>query len=390
MAEKVVELTDAAGNKVEYRPGLDGVVAAPSSICSIDGQKGVLLYRGIPIAELAENSFFEETAFFLLSGHLPTQSELADFENALKAKRKLPEAVLALLQSFPPTANPMDLLRTAVSALSLFDDAPADNSLTKNYERALGLIAAFPAIVGAIQRLRKGEKPVPPRTDLSHAAHCLHQINGVVPDEFSAKVLDVALILHADHSFNASTFTARVCVSSLTDMYSAVTAAVGSLKGPLHGGANAGVMNNLLAIGKVENVEAWVMDKLQRKEKVMGFGHRVYKTYDPRARLLNQYSEKLAQITNNQKWYEMSRKMEEVMAREVSSRGIYPNVDFYSASVYYYLGLEPELFTPIFAVSRVAGWTAHVLEQLRDNRLYRPRAVYQGPLEVKYVPIAQR
>ncbi|MCK6557752.1 citrate synthase [bacterium] len=390
MAEKVMELTDAAGNKVEYRPGLDGVAAAPSTICSIDGQKGVLLYRGIPIAELAENSTFEETAFFLLSGHLPTRSELADFENALKAKRDLPEAVLALLQSFPPTANPMDLLRTAVSALGLFDDAPADNSLAKNHQRALGLIAAFPAIVGAIQRLRKGEKPVPPRTDLNHAAHCLHQINGVVPDEFSAKVLDVALILHADHSFNASTFTARVCISSLTDMYSAVTAAVGSLKGPLHGGANAGVMENLLAIGKLENVEAWVMDKLQRKEKVMGFGHRVYKTYDPRARLLNQYSEKLAQITSNLKWYEMSRKMEEVMAREVSSRGIYPNVDFYSASVYYYLGLEPELFTPIFAVSRVAGWTAHVLEQLRDNRLYRPRAVYQGPPEMKYVPIAQR
>lgn len=390
MAEKVMELTDAAGNKVEYRPGLDGVVAAPSTICSIDGQKGVLLYRGIPIAELAENSTFEETAFFLLSGHLPTRSELVDFENALKAKRELPEAVLALLQSFPPTASPMDLLRTAVSALGLFDDAPADNSLAKNHQRALGLIAAFPAIVGAIQRLRKGEKPVPPRTDLNHAAHCLHQINGVVPDEFSVKVLDVALILHADHSFNASTFTARVCISSLTDMYSAVTAAVGSLKGPLHGGANAGVMENLLAIGKLENVEAWVIDKLQRKEKVMGFGHRVYKTYDPRARLLNQYSEKLAQITSNLKWYEMSRKMEEVMAREVSSRGIYPNVDFYSASVYYYLGLEPELFTPIFAVSRVAGWTAHVLEQLRDNRLYRPRAVYQGPPEMKYVPIAQR
>jgi len=390
MAEKVMELTDAAGNKVEYRPGLDGVVAAPSTICSIDGQNGVLLYRGIPIAELAENSTFEETAFFLLSGHLPTRSELADFENALIARRKLPEAVLGLLQSFPPSANPMDLLRTAVSALGLFDDDPSDNSLAKNYQRALSLIAAFPAIVGAIQRLRKGEKPVPPRTDLNHAAHCLHQINGVVPDEFSAKVLDVALILHADHGFNASTFTARVCISSLTDMYSAVTAAVGSLKGPLHGGANAGVMENLLAIGSVDKVEAWVMDKLQRKEKVMGFGHRVYKTYDPRARLLNQYSEKLAQITNNMKWYEMSKKMEEVMAREVSSRGIYPNVDFYSASVYYYLGLEPELFTPIFAVSRVAGWTAHVLEQLRDNRLYRPDAVYQGPREMKYVPIAQR
>ncbi|MDZ7269165.1 MAG: citrate synthase [candidate division KSB1 bacterium] len=390
MAEKVMELTDAAGNKVEYRPGLEGVIAAPSKICSIDGQKGVLLYRGIPIAELAEHSTFEETAFFLLSGHLPKRDELADFENALKAQRQLPPEVLALLLSFPRTADPMDLLRTAVSALGLFDDAPADNSLAKNRQRAINLIAAFPAIVGAIQRHRKGEKPVPPRTDLNHAAHCLHQINGVVPDEYSARVLDVALILHADHGFNASTFTARVCISSLTDMYAALTAAVGSLKGPLHGGANAGVMQNLLAIGSLDRVEAWVMNKLQRKEKVMGFGHRVYKTYDPRARLLNQYSEKLAQITGNMKWYEMSRKMEEVMAREVSSRGIYPNVDFYSASVYYYLGLEPELFTPIFAVSRVAGWTAHVLEQLSDNRLYRPDAVYQGPREMPYVPIDQR
>lgn len=390
MAEKVTELIDAAGNKVEYRPGLEGVVAAPSTICSIDGQKGILLYRGIPIAELADHSTFEETVFFLLFGHLPKRSELDEFENNVKAHRQLPEAVLKLLQSFPPSANPMDLLRTAVSALGLFDDNPTDDSVTKNSQRAISLIAAFPAIVGAIQRLRKGQPPVAARTDLTHAAHCLHQINGVAPDEYSARVLDVALILHADHGFNASTFTARVCISSLTDMYSAITSAVGSLKGPLHGGANAGVMQNLMEIGSLENVEPWVMHKLQNKTKIMGFGHRVYKTYDPRARLLNRYSEKLAQITNNTKWYEMSKKMDEVMAREVSSRGIYPNVDFYSASVYYYLGLEPDLFTPIFAVSRIAGWTAHVLEQLQDNRLFRPRAIYQGPKEAAYVPIAQR
>lgn len=390
MAEKIVELIDAAGNKHEYRPGLEGIVAAPSTICHIDGGKGILLYRGIAIEDMAAHSTFEETTFFLLFGHLPTGKELTAFENQLKAHRELPPAVVKLLQSFPATANPMDLMRTAVSALGLMDDDPANNSVEKNTERAIHLIAAFPAILGVIQRLRQGLEPVKPRKDGSHAAHILQQITGAPADDYAARVLDVCLILHADHGFYASTFTARVCISSLTDMYSAVTAAVGSLKGPLHGGANTEVMTNLLEIGALEKVEPWVMARLQNKGKVMGFGHRVYKTYDPRARMLSQYSEKLAQKTGNLKWYQMSREMERVMEREVASRGIYPNVDFFSASVYYYLGIEPELFTPVFAVSRIAGWTAHVLEQLRDNRLFRPRAVFQGEMNVKYAPIEKR
>ncbi|MGH7495646.1 MAG: citrate/2-methylcitrate synthase [bacterium] len=390
MAEKVVEIIDAAGNKVQYHPGLEGVIAGPSAICSIDGHKGILTYRGIPIEEMAEHSTFEETAFFLLHGHLPKRQELDDFKNRLQAQRELPADVIKLMQTFPPTANPMDVLRTAVSALGLFDEHPGDNSLAKNTERAEHLIAAFPAIVGTLQRLRKGQQPVKPRPDLNHADHFLHQVSGKLPDATAAKIFDVCLILHADHSFNASTFTARVCISSLTDMYSAITAAVGSLKGPLHGGANTEVMTNFLEIGEVEKVEAAVLQRLRNKGKVMGFGHRVYKTYDPRARILSRYSQQLAEITGNLKWFKMSREMERVMEREVSSKGIYPNVDFFSASVYYYIGVEPDLFTPIFAVSRIAGWTAHVLEQLRDNRLFRPEAVYTGPTNAEYVPIEER
>jgi citrate synthase len=390
MAEKNLEITDAAGKKYEYHAGLEGIVAAPTTICYIDGLNGILLYRGISIQEMAAHSTFEETAFFLLFGHLPTKKELAAFDERLKTHRELPPAVIRLLQSFPPLANPMDLMRTAVSALGLLDDDPENDSVEKNIARAVQLIAAFPAILGVIQRRRKGLQPVKPSTEGSHAAHVIHQISGEAAEEYAAKVLDVCLVLHADHGFNASTFTARVCLSSLTDMYSAITSAVGSLKGPLHGGANTEVMTNLLEIGSLEKVEPWVMARLQNKGKVMGFGHRVYKTYDPRARLLSQYSEKLAQKTGNMKWYQMSREMERVMEREVASRGIYPNVDFFSASVYYYLGIDPELFTPIFAVSRIAGWTAHVLEQLRDNRLYRPDAVYKGEMSVKYVPLEER
>lgn len=390
MAEKVMEIADSAGKKYEYHPGLEGIVAAPTTICYIDGTHGILNYRGISIQDMAAYSTFEETAFFLLFGHLPTKKEFAAFDEQLKALRELPPAIIRLLQSFPPLANPMDMMRTAVSALGLLDDDPENDSVEKNTARAVQLIAAFPAILGVIQRQRKGLQPVKARTDGNHAAHILHQISGEAAEEYAAKVLDVCLILHADHSFNASTFTARVCISSLTDMYSAITAAVGSLKGPLHGGANTEVMTNLLEIGSLENVEPWVMERLKHKGKIMGFGHRVYKTYDPRARLLSQYSEKLAQKTGNSKWYQMSREMERVMEREVASRGIYPNVDFFSASVYYYLGIDPELFTPIFAVSRIAGWTAHVLEQLRDNRLYRPDAIYKGGMNAPYVPLENR
>jgi citrate synthase len=390
MADKVREVTDEFGRKAEFREGLEGVVAALSTISSIDGENGILLYRGIPIEQLAERSTFEETAYFLLYGRLPKRQELADFENKLKSRRDVPPAALDLIKKFPPTANAMDLLRTAVSALGLYDSDPKNNTLEKNFERAIDLIAAFPTIVAAIQRRRSGKEFVAPRQDLGHAANFLYMVNGEAPTDYVAKVLDVALILHADHGFNASTFTSRVVISSMSDMYSAITAAVGSLKGPLHGGANSEVMSTLQSIGSIDQVEAYVMERLARKEKVMGFGHRVYHTYDPRARILSQYSQQLAQQTGNMKWYEMSKKIEEIMVRQLGEKGIYPNVDFYSATVYYYMGLDQELFTPIFAVSRIAGWTAHAIEQLQNNRLFRPRSVYSGEKNAPYMPIDKR
>ena len=390
MADKVREVTDEFGRKAEYREGLEGVVAALSMISSIDGENGILLYRGIPIEQLAEHSTFEETSYFLLYGRLPQRQELAEFENKLQRRRQLQPALLDLIRTFPPAANAMDLLRTSVSALGLYDSDPANNTAEKNLDRAIDLIAAFPTIVAAIQRRQSGKDFVAPRPDLNHAANFLYMVNGEAPTEYAARVLDVALILHADHGFNASTFTSRVVISSLSDMYAAITAAVGSLKGPLHGGANSEVMTTLLKIGSIEKVETYVLERLKNKQKVMGFGHRVYHTYDPRARLLSQYSQKLAQLTGNAKWFDMSKKVEEIMVREVGEKGIYPNVDFYSATVYYYMGLDQDLFTPIFAVSRIAGWTAHVLEQLQNNRLFRPRAIYPGEKNVPYVPIEQR
>ncbi|MCG3118177.1 MAG: Citrate synthase [bacterium] len=366
------------------------MVAALSMISSIDGENGILLYRGMRIEELAAHSTFEETTYFLLYGRLPKRQELTDFENKLRSQRQVPPAVLDLIHKFPPTANAMDLLRTAVSALGLYDPDPKNNTLDKNVARAIELIAAFPTIVAAIQRRRSGKEFVAPRQDLGHAANFLYMVNGEAPSDYVAKVLDVALILHADHGFNASTFTSRVVISSLSDMYSAITAAVGSLKGPLHGGANSEVMSTLQTIGSIDKVEPYVLERLAQKEKVMGFGHRVYHTYDPRARILSQYSQKLAQQTGNAKWFEMSKRIEDIMVREVGEKGIYPNVDFYSATVYYYMGLDQDLFTPIFAVSRISGWTAHVIEQLQNNRLFRPRAIYSGEKNVPYVPVDQR
>jgi len=390
MAAKVRELINEQGQKVEFRDGLEGVIAAISNICFIDGNKGRLQYRGIPIEQLAENSTFEETTYFLLFDHLPKRTELTDFESQLKARRSVPAQLLRVLGEFPRAAEPMALLRTAVSALGAYDADAENSNFEKNGERAIKLIASFPTLLAAIQRLRKGLKPIAPNQQLGHAANFLYMLTGETPEEYSARVLDVALILHADHGFNASTFTARVCISSLSDMYSAITAALGSLKGPLHGGANSAVMRTLMEIGSPEKVEAYVKQKLAAKQKIMGFGHRVYHTYDPRARILSRYSRKLAEMTGNMKWYEISHRMEEVMEKEVGSRGIYPNVDFYSASVYYYLGIDIDLFTPIFAVSRISGWAAQVLEQLRDNRLFRPESFYQGPLEIEYVPIDKR
>ncbi len=390
MAGKLMELTDAFGKRHEFAPGLEGVIATSTEICFIDGMQGKLLYRGIPIEQIAESSTYEETAYFLLYGKLPTRSELEDFEKRLRAHREVPADVIDLIRRLPKSASSMAMLRTAISTLGHYENDADGSSIELNLRRAEHLIGAFPTVAAAIQRARKGLNPVAPTPELSHAANFLFMLTGEKPSEYATRVMDVALILHAEHGFNASTFTARVIISTLSDMYSAVTGAIGSLKGPLHGGANEQVMRMLEEIGSEDRAEEIILQKLAAKDKVMGFGHRVYKALDPRARILMQYSKKLAEQAGDMRWYAISKKVEEVMEREVGHRGIYPNVDFFSASVYRYLGIETEMYTPIFAVSRVAGWTAHVIEQLKNNRIFRPRSVYIGPVDVEYIPIERR
>ncbi len=370
----------------EIKEGLKGVVAAKTKICFIDGEKGELIYAGINIHELAENATFEEVVFLLLNLRLPTASELEEFDRTLKAQRAVPQGILDLLKLLPKTTEPMDALRTAVSALGSYDPNPEDSSLEASRRRVLQLIAQMATIVAAFQRIRSGAQLVAPNPKLNHAANFLYMLHGKEPDPTSARALDIALILHADHGFNASTFAARVTASTLSDVYSAITSAIGTLKGPLHGGANQRVMEMLSEIGDGDPI-AFVKQALERGEKIMGFGHRVYRTEDPRATHLRRMSQQLSLATGNLKWYEMSRKIEEFMNKEKS---INANVDFYSASVYYTLGIPTDLFTLLFAMSRISGWGAHVLEQLSDNRLIRPREEYVGPKDIHYVAIERR
>jgi citrate synthase len=365
--------------------GLEGVVATTSAISSIIGS--TLTYRGIDINELAEHSTFEEVVWLLWKGELPTRQELEDFSSSLARSRELPGQVKEAISRFPKSANPMVSLRTAVSMLAFYDSASDELSPEANQARACRLLALFPTIVAAIQRFRDGKQPVDPDPSLPEASNFLYMLNGQRPSDTTAHIMDVALILHADHELNASTFAARVAASTLSDMDSAVIAALCTLKGPLHGGANEAVMRTLEQIGSVDNVSPWVRGALDRKERIMGFGHRVYKEGDPRARWLKQMSGQLADETNERKWYEMSAAVEEEVKAD---KGLLPNVDFYSASVYTYLGVPRDLFTPIFAVSRVSGWLAHILEQYGDNRLIRPRAEYIGPAQRSYVPVDRR
>ncbi|MFP5261421.1 MAG: citrate synthase [Blastocatellia bacterium] len=369
------------------KAGLEGVVAGESSISDVNGQEGRLIYAGYDIHDLAQHSTFEEVIYLLWNLELPTRSELDQLKQQLSRESGLPPQIQDLIRSIPKEANPMDMLRTVVSALSFYDPDGADMSREANVRKAIRLTAKFPTIVTTFQRLRNGQDPVEPRTDLSLAGNFLYTLRGEEPDDVATRTMDMAFVLHADHEWNASTFAARVTAATLSDMYSAIVSAIGTLKGPLHGGANEGVIKNLLEIGSVENVEAWTKGALLNKKKIMGFGHRVYRTEDPRATHLRDMSRQLGERTGEKKWYEMSRKMEEVMLREKS---LNPNVDFYSASTYYALGLPTDLFTPIFACSRISGWTAHVLEQYKNNRLIRPRAEYVGPRGLKYTPVEQR
>jgi len=369
--------------------GLEGIVATTSSICYIDGDQGVLAYRGIDIHELADHSNFEETCYLLWFGKLPSANELKELRERLAAERKLDPAIITLLRSAPQSTQPMHVLRTAVSALSFYDPDDKKNDHEANVAKAIRLTSQIAMIVAAYDRVRKGKDLVEPDRSLSHSANFLLMLNGTRPSQTAEQALDIALILHADHELNASTFAARVVAATLSDMHSAVTAAIGALKGPLHGGANEAVFQILQAIDKAgADPVTHIKGMLAQKKKVPGFGHRVYHTEDPRATHLRKMSSDLGNSSGQGKWFEMSRKIEEFVKAE---KKLNANVDFYSASTYHILGIDVDLFTPVFAVSRISGWAAHVIEQLDDNRLIRPRADYIGPAyPQRYVPIEQR
>jgi citrate synthase len=357
--------------------GLEGIVAANSGICWIDGDAGVLAYRGIDIHDLAVNSTFEETTYLLWNGILPNEFALREFQSQLSLARGLDFRIVDLLRGIPASASPMEVLRTAVSALSFYDADEKDNSHDANVRKSYHLTAQMAMIVAIYDRLRKGKEIVPPDRSLNHAANFLWMLNGERPSETAVRTMDMALVLHAEHELNASTFAARVIAATLSDMHSAIAGAIGALKGPLHGGANEGVMRMLYAIDKAgaDPVE-YVKGMMDARQKISGFGHRVYKTEDPRATHLRRMSEQLGKDAGQTKWYEMSRAIELYINAD---KKLNANVDFYSASTYATLGIDVDLYTPIFALSRIAGWTAHVIEQLDDNRLIRPRATYTGP-----------
>jgi len=367
--------------------GLRGVAAASSSISDVNGEKGELIYQGYNIHELAEHSTFEEVIFLLWNKRLPTAPELSELEQSLRGSYTLPQEIVDLMKRFPRDADPIDALMTAVAALGFYDANAHDLSREATVKTAIRLTAQFGTIVAAGDRIRRGLEPVAPDSSLNIAANFLYMLRGEAPSEHDARIFDVCLILHADHELNASTFTARVVAGTLADMYACVTAAIGALSGPLHGGANTAVMKTLLEIGTVENTEAFVKKALTEKRKIMGFGHAVYKTEDPRATHLRKFSKDAGEAAGETKWYEISRKVEDVM---MSEKGLYPNVDFFSASTYYMMGIPLDLYTPIFAVSRISGWTGHILEQYADNKLIRPRAEYIGARDVPYVGIDQR
>jgi 2-methylcitrate synthase len=377
---------------IEAKPkgGLEDVVAATSAICYLDGDRGVLAYFGYDIHDLARGASFEEVCYLLWHGRLPTRAELGDLQSQLAAARPLSEPILRLMRQLPGTDG-MDVLRTMTSALGQYDPDAADNSRAAQYRKAVRLTAQIASLVATYGRLQAGGGPIQPDPALGHAANFLYMLTGTRPNALSTRAFDIALVLHADHELNASTFAARVAAATLTDLHSAVVAAIGTLKGPLHGGANADVMRLLIDIGQdapPERVDEAIRSRLARKLKIPGFGHRVYRTEDPRATHLRRMSKELGERAGNTRWYEMSRRIETLVTGE---KKLYPNVDFYSASTYYTLGIPVDLFTPIFAVSRVSGWAAHCLEQYANNRLIRPRTDYIGPeYPQTFLPLEQR
>ncbi len=367
--------------------GLADVVAAQTAVSDIDGKLGRLFYVGYDIHDLAERATFEEVVFLLHNKRLPNREELEDLSERLVSERELDQFLQGLMPTLAEVSSPMSMLRTSVSAASAYDPDGWDQSPEANERKAMRLVARFPTLVATYHRLRSGADAIPPNPKLPHAANFLAMLLGEEPDEEAARAFDICLILHADHTMNASTFVARVVASTLADIHSSITAAIAALKGPLHGGANEAVMKMLEEIGDVENVESHIKDRLGRKQKIMGFGHRVYKTEDPRATHLRRLSRELGERIGDTRWFEISERIEKVVMEE---KGLYPNVDFYAASAYRALGIPTDLFTPVFAASRVSGWTAHVREQYADNRLIRPESDYIGPQNQTYVGIEER
>jgi len=383
-------MTTNRGNSEEQSnasPGLRDVIALDSQICYVDGEKGQLLYHGYDVVELAEQSSFEEVAYLLWYGRLPGKVEFDAFLGGFTGSMELPTETVMILRMFPRAATPMEVLRTAVSSMGHWDPDSGNTRLDACLRKAQRLTERIPMIVTSHQRLRSGVEPLAPISGKSIAYNFLHSLHGKQPDPDMVGVLDAALILHADHELNASTFAARVTAATMSDMYSCVTSAIGALKGPLHGGANEQVMHMLVEIGDPSKAESYVLDALSHKERIPGFGHAVYRTEDPRAAVLRGHAERLSRQTGDTTWFEIAREVERTTLQNTQ---VFPNVDFYSGIIYQLMGIPTELFTPLFACSRVVGWTAHILEQWGDNRLIRPRAQYTGPLDLHYVPIERR
>ena len=374
----------------EYKPGLENIPAAQSSISYVDGQKGVLEYRGIGIEELAEKSTFLETAYLLIWGHLPTKEELEAFETEILYHRRVKYRIRDMMKCFPETGHPMDALQASAAALGLFYSRRALDDPAYIRQASVRLLAKIPTMVAAFQLMRKGNDPVKPNDDLDYATNFLYMLTERKPDPLAAKIFDVCLTLHAEHTINASTFSAMVTASTLTDPYAVVASAVGTLAGPLHGGANEEVIAMLEEIGSVENVGPYLEDCFERKSKIMGFGHRVYKVKDPRATILQNLAEQLFEQSGRDKYYDIAVEMERIIEEKLGNKGIYANVDFYSGLVYRKLGIPTDLFTPVFAIARVAGWLAHWKEQLGENRIFRPTQIYKGDHNKPYIAIGDR
>jgi len=377
-------------NEPEFRPGLADVPVAESAVSFIDGKRARLEYRGVAVETLAKESCFEETAWLLLKGELPTQRQLATFDHQLRHHRRIKYKLIDLIKCLPETGHPMDALQAGVAAMGMFYPARDVHNEQNNWDSVVRLIAKLPTIVATFHRLRHGDAPITPRDDLAHAANFYYMLTEQEPSPAVARVLDACLILHAEHTMNASTFSGRVTGSTLANPYTVISSAIGTLTGPLHGGANEQVLDMLEEIGSPDNVHAWLEDAIKHKKKIMGLGHRVYKVKDPRATVLQELAENVFVETGRPRLYQLAVEVERVAAGLLGPKGIYPNVDFYSGIIYLSIGIPRDLFTPIFAIARVAGWLAHWLEQLKNNRIFRPEQIYVGKHDVPYVPLEQR